>query len=173
MTAAMLPERYDPLLVALSYLVALLGSYTALSIVGRLSDSGGRLRVRWLLGGAAAQGTAIWNMHFTGMLALRLPVPIAYNVAMITLSFLVATSGSLLALWLTQPPKLRRARIIAGGLSIGTAIAGLHFIDMAAMRMPAPRREAVPTGDAIKRKRSGLCAQRYDVCQFMAVRAGG
>jgi NO-binding membrane sensor protein with MHYT domain len=137
MTAAMLPESYDPLLVALSYLVALLGSYTALSIVGRLSDPGGRLRVRWLLGGATAQGTGIWAMHFTGMLALRLPVPIAYNVIMITLSFLVATSGSLLALWLTQPTKLRRASRIAGGLSIGTAIAGLHFIDMAAMRMPA------------------------------------
>jgi signal transduction histidine kinase len=43
----------------------------------------------------------------------------------------------LLALWLTQRPQLRPAAMLAGGLSIGTAIAGLHFMDMAAMRMPA------------------------------------
>jgi NO-binding membrane sensor protein with MHYT domain len=137
MTAAMLPESYDPVLVALSYAVALLGSYTALSFVARLTDSGGRLRVGWLLGGAFAQGTGIWAMHFTGMLALHLPAPVAYNVTMITLSLLVATSGSLIALWLTQPPKLRRPPMIAGAFSIGAAIAGLHFIDMAAIRMPA------------------------------------
>jgi NO-binding membrane sensor protein with MHYT domain len=133
----MLPESYDPVLVALSYVVALLGSYAALSIVGRLTDASGRLRVGWLVGGAFAQGFGIWGMHFTGMLALRLPVPVAYNVALVTLSFLVAMSGSLLSLWLTRRPKLRRAAMVAGGISIGTAIAGLHFIDMAAMRMPA------------------------------------
>jgi NO-binding membrane sensor protein with MHYT domain/anti-sigma regulatory factor (Ser/Thr protein kinase) len=136
----MLPERYDPILVVLSYLVAFLGSYTALSIAARLTAPSGRLRLRWLLGGAFAEGTAIWSMHFTGMLALHLPVAVAYNVTLATSSLLIASTGSLLALWLTQRPALGRVALVAGGLAIGAGIVGLHYMDMAAMRMPARTR---------------------------------
>jgi signal transduction histidine kinase len=76
-------------------------------------------------------------MHFTGMLALHLPVPVSYNVALTASSFLTATVGSLFALWLTQRPNLSRNAVVAGGISIGAAISGLHYMDMAAMRMPA------------------------------------
>jgi NO-binding membrane sensor protein with MHYT domain len=133
----MLPKSYSPLIVILSYVVALLGSYTALGISGRLTSPAGQLRLRWLLGGAFAQGTGIWGMHFTGMLALHLPVPIAYDISLVALSFVVAATGSMLALWLTQRPKLSAPSVAAGGLSIGAAIVGLHYIDMAAMQMPA------------------------------------
>jgi NO-binding membrane sensor protein with MHYT domain len=133
----MLPERYDPLLVILSYLIAVLGSYTGLSMGARLTSPSGRLRGSWLLGGAFAQATGIWSMHFTGMLALTLPVPIAYNVAFVSLSFVIALGGSLLALALTQRPALSRRRLIAGGLFLAAAICGLHYTDMAAMRMAA------------------------------------
>jgi NO-binding membrane sensor protein with MHYT domain len=137
MSTPMLPQRYDALLVVLSYLVAFLGSYTALSIAARLTAPGGRLRLRWLVGGAFAEGTAIWSMHFTGMLALHLSVPVAYNVTLVLLSHVIASTGSLLALWLTQRPTLHRVALVAGGLSIGAGIVGLHYMDMAAMRMPA------------------------------------
>jgi signal transduction histidine kinase len=113
-------------------------------MVSRLSDSGGRIRLPWLLGGAIAEGIGIWSMHFTGMLALKLPVPVAYNVALTILSVVVATIGSLIALWLTQRPRLERAALLGGGLSIGAAISGLHYINMAAMRMPARTRYSAP-----------------------------
>jgi signal transduction histidine kinase len=132
-----LPESYDLLLVALSYLVSFAGSYTALSMVARLSTPGGRLRVPWLLGAAFAQGTAIWSMHFAGMLALDLSIPIAYYVALVALSLVIAGTGSLLALFLTQRKQLDRRAMIAGGIFIGAGIVGLHYINMAAMRMPA------------------------------------
>lgn len=133
----MLPESYAPLIVVFSYVVALLGSYTALSITGRLTNQGGQLRLIWLLGGGFAQGTAIWGMHFTGMLALRLPVPISYNMRLVTVSWFVAVAGSLVALWLTQRPRLSVAFMVTGGLSIAAAIVELHYIDMAAMEMDA------------------------------------
>src|SRR6476620_4081803 len=98
----MLPENYDLLFVALSYVVAGLGSYTALSLGGRLSTPSGNLRVRWLIGGAAAQATGIWAMHYTGMLALHLPIPIGYYIPLVVLSFLLAFGAALLALALTQ-----------------------------------------------------------------------
>jgi NO-binding membrane sensor protein with MHYT domain len=132
-----LPQSYNPLLVVLSYVVAVFGSYSALSIAARLSDPRGKLRASWLVGGAFAQATGIWSMHFTGMLALHLPVPVSYNVALTANSFLIATVGSLLAVWLTQRPGLSRNAVVAGGISTGAGISGLHYMDMAAMRMPA------------------------------------
>jgi NO-binding membrane sensor protein with MHYT domain len=133
----MLPETYDPLFVALSYVVAGLGSYTALSLGARLLTRSGHLRVSWLLGGAAGQATGIWAMHFTGMLALHLPVPIGYDVPLVVLSYIIAFTGSLLALTLTQRDTLSPARVAFGGIFIGGAIAGLHYTDMAAMRTAA------------------------------------
>lgn len=133
----MLPERYDPLFVVLSFLVAVLGSYVALSMAGRLNTHAGRLRPWWLFGGAIAQGTGIWSMHFTGMLALHLPVPVSYDVGLMLMSLVIAAEGSLMALLLTQRPTLSRSAIIFGGLAIGAAICGLHYTDMAAMRMRA------------------------------------
>jgi NO-binding membrane sensor protein with MHYT domain len=133
----MLAERYDPFLVALSYVVALVGSYTALAMCARVTTASRRVRAPWLVGGAFAQATGIWGMHFTGMLALSLPVPIAYEVGLVILSFLIAFAGAITAQLLTQTLFLSPRALGAGGLAIGAGIAGLHYTDMAAMRMPA------------------------------------
>jgi signal transduction histidine kinase len=133
----MLPERYDPILVVMSYVVALFGSITALRMGARVATQGGRLRPRWLIGGALAQGMGVWGMHFTGMLAFHIPVPIAYDVPVMLLSYLVASAGALFGLILTQRPTLSAPWLGAGGLSIGAGISGLHYLDMAAMRMAA------------------------------------
>ncbi|MDB4911152.1 MAG: hypothetical protein JWO39_1975 [Gemmatimonadetes bacterium] len=133
----MLPERYDPFLVVLSFIVAVSGSITALRMGARVGAQEGWPRYGWLIGGAFAQAVGIWGMHFTGMLAFILPVPIAYEMGRMLLSFVVAFAGSLLALRLTQRRSLRTVWLIAGGGAIGAGISGLHYIDMAAMRMAA------------------------------------
>jgi signal transduction histidine kinase len=58
-------------------------------------------------------------------------------VGLMLLSFVVAFAGSLLALRLTQRRSLRMGWLIAGGVAIGVGISGLHYTDMAAMRMAA------------------------------------
>src|SRR5215212_9077252 len=55
---------YDLRLVALSYLVAVFASYTALDLAGRVTSSRGRARMLWLVGGAISLGIGIWSMHF-------------------------------------------------------------------------------------------------------------
>ncbi len=133
----MLPESYDPVLVALSYVVAVAGSYTALSLAARLTAPTGRLRISWLLGGTLAQATGIWSMHFTGMLALSLPVSIAFDAPLAAVSFAIAAAGALFALTLTHTKRLAPWRLVIAGIFIGAGIAGLHYTDMAAMRMAA------------------------------------
>jgi signal transduction histidine kinase len=140
----MLPARYDPFLVVLSFVVAVSGSITALRMGARVGTHGGRPLYRWMIGGAFAQAVGIWGMHFTGMLAFSLPVPIAYEVGRMALSFVVAFIGALLAVHLTQRHTLRTVWLGAGGVAIGAGISGLHYTDMAAMRMAAVTRYSAP-----------------------------
>src|SRR5262245_9001458 len=74
-------SSYNPWLVLFSLVVATLASYTALDIAGRISLlSHQRFRRAWLAGGAAAMGIGIWSMHFIGMLAFSLPIPLGYDL---------------------------------------------------------------------------------------------
>ena len=77
--AAALAGSYDYRLVALSVLIAMLASYAALDLAGRVTAARGRVRFIWLTGGAAAMGLGIWSMHYIGMLAYSLPVAVLYD----------------------------------------------------------------------------------------------
>src|SRR5919106_1919374 len=133
---------YHPALVALSVAIAALASYVALDLVGRVTAARGMLRSAWVAGGALAMGIGIWSMHFIGMLAFRLhandaSVPIAYDVPLLLLSVAVAVSASALALAVASRDRVGWTSLVVGGLAMGPAIAGMHYIGMASMRMPA------------------------------------
>ena len=128
---------YDFRLVALSYLVAVFASYTALDLAGRVTAARGRARLIWLGGGAIAMGVGIWSMHFTGMLAYRLPMPMRYDLPLVLLSLLVAIGASAGALYTMSRPQARMSYLLVGGLVVGAGIAAMHYIGMAAMRMDA------------------------------------
>ena len=81
MVAMNLIGSYNYALVALSVLIAMFASYAALDLAGRVTAAGGWTRAVWLLGGAGAMGTGIWSMHYIGMLAFILPIPVAYHLA--------------------------------------------------------------------------------------------
>src|SRR5688572_4899565 len=91
---------YDPALVILAHVVAIFASYAALDLGGHLRAAEGKTRVKWLLGGAGAMGLGIWSMHFIGMLALRLSVPLEYDPWIVLLSMIFAVIASALALFI-------------------------------------------------------------------------
>jgi len=126
---------YDWRLVLLSYLVATFASYIALDMTGRLRDENNTLAVSfyWLVGGAIAMGAGIWSMHFIGMLAFQLAMPMTYNSFWTAISMLVAIVASLIALSLLMGKKLRRIHLIMGGFILGIAIAAMHYTGMYAM----------------------------------------
>jgi NO-binding membrane sensor protein with MHYT domain len=66
--SAALTGSYDYSEVARSGLIAIVASYAALDLAGRVTATRGRARLAWLSGGAIAMGIAIWAMHFKGML---------------------------------------------------------------------------------------------------------
>jgi NO-binding membrane sensor protein with MHYT domain/CheY-like chemotaxis protein/two-component sensor histidine kinase len=127
--------NYDPVLVFLSFVIATLASYTALELAGRVTAADGSARTWWLLGGGTVMGLGIWSMHFIGMLAFHLPVPIAYGLPLLLLSVAVAIAASLLALVVVSGPALGIRSLARAGLIMGIAIAGMHYIGMASMYM--------------------------------------
>jgi PAS domain S-box-containing protein len=137
MDAVNLIGSYNYALVALSVLIAIFASYAALDLASRVTAAGGWTRAVWLLGGAGAMGTGIWSMHYIGMLAFILPIPVAYHWPTVLLSLLAAILASVVALGMVSRQKMGAFRALAGSVLMGAGISSMHYIGMAAMRLPA------------------------------------
>jgi PAS domain S-box-containing protein len=128
---------YDYRLVVLSVLIAILASYAALDLGGRVTASRGYLRSMWLIGGAAAMGMGIWSMHYIGMLAYSLPVTVFYDWPLVLVSLLAAMLASAVALFVVSRNEMGPLQAGIGGLLMGIGIAAMHYVGMEAMRLPA------------------------------------
>src|SRR6202049_1311648 len=137
MAAVNLIGSYNYALVALSVFIAMFASYAALDLASRVTAAGGWSRALWVLGGASAMGTGIWSMHYIGMLAFILPIPVAYHWPTVLLSLLAAILASVIALYVVSRQKMGAFRALAGSVLMGAGIASMHYIGMAAMRLPA------------------------------------
>ena len=131
----MLIGSYSPSLVVISLFVAILASYTALDLAGRIATAKGRAVWYWMSGGALAMGVGVWSMHFIGMLALRLPFALGFDVGITALSLLIAVLSCGFALWLVNQPRLPAWQLAFGALVMGAGISSMHYTGMAAMRM--------------------------------------
>ncbi len=130
----MIVGHYQPLLVLISVLVAVLASYMALSLANRVTAAG-KARWYWLAGSGIAMGIGIWSMHFVGMLAFELPIPMGYDVGLTFVSLLVAIASSAFAFWVVCRDDLTWTRLAISALLLGLGIATMHYLGMAAMRM--------------------------------------
>jgi diguanylate cyclase (GGDEF)-like protein/PAS domain S-box-containing protein len=128
---------YDPRLVALSIIIAIFASYAALDLTGRITASHRKARLFWLFGGATAMGLGIWSMHYIGMLAYRMPMKILYDMPTVVLSLLAAIAASAVALFTVSRRHMGLLQTLVGGVVMGSGIAAMHYIGMAAMRIPA------------------------------------
>jgi PAS domain S-box-containing protein len=137
MAAVNLIGSYNYSLVALSVFIAVFASYAALDLASRVTATGGWTRALWVLGGACAMGTGIWSMHYIGMLAFILPIPVAYHWPTVLLSLFAAILASAIALYVVSRQKMGASQAVAGSVLMGAGIAGMHYIGMAAMRLPA------------------------------------
>jgi diguanylate cyclase (GGDEF)-like protein len=131
----MVSASYSPSLVFISLCVAILASYTALDLSGRIATARGRSVYLWIGGGALAMGFGVWSMHFIGMLALELPLALGYDLGLTLWSLLVAILSSGFALWLVSQPRLPWLQLLFGALIMGAGISAMHYSGMAALRM--------------------------------------
>ncbi|MBX3499958.1 MAG: hypothetical protein KF889_10975 [Alphaproteobacteria bacterium] len=129
-----MPATFRPSLVVLSFLIASFGAFTFLRFAGRLSEMRS-LRGLWLVAGSVTMGVGIWSMHFIGMLAHDLPVPVSYDPLITAASALPAMLAAAIALHLISRPTLSTGRLLLGGVLMGAGIGVMHYTGMAAMRL--------------------------------------
>lgn len=134
------PLSFNGSLVALSFLIAALGSYVALLAAAgiRAETQDGEIRLGYICIGAVAMGgVGIWSMHFIGMVAQNLPFEVGYQVGLTALGFLVAAGFSGWAFWYVGRDRYTFFRCLVGGSAAGFGVASMHYLGMSAMRMPA------------------------------------
>jgi diguanylate cyclase (GGDEF)-like protein len=133
-----LTVHYNFGLVFVSVAISIGASFAALSLSDRVRTAASRwLRRLWLAGGAVALGVGIWAMHYLGMLAVVLPVPVYYFWPTVLLSLLLAIAAARVALGVVSADNLSAPRLLVGGLLMGAGIGGMHYTGMAAMRSSA------------------------------------
>src|SRR5690349_14587941 len=125
---------FDPYLVALSLLVASFASYTALDLGGHVGAARGWARRIWLVVAAITMGGGIWSMHFIGMLAFVMPIPMSYDIGLTTLSLLVAIVVTGGGFYVISRQNVSPPRLALGGIFMGLGIAAMHYTGMAALR---------------------------------------
>ena len=122
-------------LVVLSILVAAFGALTALLHARRMHESTGMAAVYWSWAGGLTLGMAIWSMHFIGMLAMHLPVPLAFDSTLTFASMLPALAATVFGFHLLRTMALSLARTLQAGCVMGLGIAAMHFLGMEALQM--------------------------------------
>jgi len=79
-------------------------------------------------------GGGIWSMHFIGMLAFVMPIPMSYDIGLTTLSLLVAIVVTGGGFYVISRQNVSPPRLALGGIFMGLGIAAMHYTGMAALR---------------------------------------
>ncbi|KAB8139379.1 EAL domain-containing protein [Gracilibacillus oryzae] len=130
-------NNYNIVLVTISILIAIVASYSALSIAAKISNSMGRSKIFWLVAGSIVMGAGVWSMHFIGMLAHHSHGLVEYNVPITILSMIASIVSSFLAFYITMPKAIHWFKIALGGIVMGSGIVAMHYLGMEAMIMDA------------------------------------
>ena len=129
---------YGLLTPGLAYVMSCMGAFLGLRCTTRARPFGGSQRARWLiLGGVSIGTTGIWATHFIAMLGFTIPGQVIhYNVAVTILSLLVAVGIVCAGLLIVGFGPDGLPSLLTGGLVTGIGVAVMHYLGMAAMRMP-------------------------------------
>src|ERR1700760_4200501 len=137
MSPDVVPTHQQTGLVALSIVAAIIAGYLALDLAQRSAGSAGWARRGWIAAGGGALGMGVWSMHFIGMLALKMGMPVAYDLPLVALSMFAAILGAVVALAVVARPESGvRGLLFAAGF-MGLAIGSMHYLGMASMEMDA------------------------------------
>jgi NO-binding membrane sensor protein with MHYT domain len=128
---------YNLFLVALSFFVSVFGSYTGILLV-KAAQSSTTNRAAWIIAAATALGGgAIWTMHFIGMLAYDMGMPVNYDPLITFASLAIAVIVVGMGLFFVAGNQNSILRLLIAGVITGLGVASMHYSGMYAMNMAA------------------------------------
>ncbi len=130
--------EYNLLLVLVSYAIAVFGSYVGLNLAIRVPGAkAGTDLYFWVALSAIAIGGAIWSMHYIGMMAFDMQMPVSYDLGLTIVSMLLAVVFVAVGIVIVGRGVPSMAKLIGGGTLTGLGVAGMHYTGMASMQMEA------------------------------------
>jgi diguanylate cyclase (GGDEF)-like protein len=131
-----LEAQHDGWLVLMAGCVCFLTSLAAVNLLQRARTVEGKASLIWLGIAGTVTGCGVWATHFIAMLAYTPGFPISYDMPTTLISLVVAalmtTAGFVVVRF-----GGRRWSGAAGGAMVGIGIAGMHYMGMASLRIPA------------------------------------
>jgi len=127
--------HYDAWMLASSVVLSVFVAYVAFDLAGRVRSSDPAIARGWLIGGSIVMGCSAWAMHFLGLLSMRLPVPLGFEPAWITVSLVASLGVSSLALWVASRATITPTRWWACTVALGLGAAVMHLTSVLAVRM--------------------------------------
>ncbi|WP_341907590.1 MHYT domain-containing protein [Polaromonas sp. YR568] len=121
-------------LVALSFLISVVGAFIALTATTRIKTGKSLSIFNTLMAGTALGGVGVWAMHFVGMLALDLDVATSFSMVETSISLVAAILAASLALGFVARAPESILRMLGAGLLLGTSVAFMHYLGMYGMK---------------------------------------
>ena len=155
---------HNPWLVLVAIAICCAGAFAIAQTFERATHASGWQRFGWTVLAAMAAGATIWCTHFVAMLAYRAQVPVTLDPVLTIVSLFVAIAGTGIGIGIAT--RAGRPWPILGGAVFGLAIAGMHYVGMAAYRI-----------DGITQWRWGyvtasiLCATGFAAAAFAVLRS--
>jgi diguanylate cyclase len=138
-TATMVVYTYNLWLVLASILIALMATFTGLSLTRGLSTLAIGQRQLRIVMAAIALGGGIWSMHFVAMLAMRFGTPVYYEMILTIASALIAILLAGVALLIMHFAPRTRGAMAASGAILGIGIVVMHYVGLSAMEGCLPQ----------------------------------
>lgn len=127
---------FDPVLVALSFFFAVVGSLIALTAASRIKAGHARPALSSVLTiGVALGGIGVWSMHFIGMLALKMDVGSSYSMAETMLSLVVVVLATSLAVGHAAQRPDSLLRLLGCGFALGMSVVVMHYLGMFGLKI--------------------------------------
>lgn len=129
--------HHNLLLVFVSLFIAVLGGFSALTILDRMRvlDRFDSKWWTWLGIGALTLGIGVWSMHFTGMIAYEIPLDVNFTLALTAVSVIPAVIGGGIAMYYMSYSQVEIDVYTynLASLFLAVGIGSMHYIGMEAM----------------------------------------
>lgn len=132
----MLYGLYSPYLIILSFLIAIISSYTTLVLIERMSHINSSKKLLWLFSGSLVMGTGIFSIHFIVMAAFHIDYPLTYNPVLLFIALLIAILSSYAAFYIINVQPLTKKKQCLSGIIYGLGIVLLHYVGTIATNEP-------------------------------------
>lgn len=126
--------EYDPPLVLLAFLIAVIGSYISIRMGGEQVQAVDKVKKTYLaVSGSISLGVTIWSAHFAGMMAYRYPFAHGYDPLLTGLTLAMACGLAFGVLFLVKRSNLQTGRLIPASLLLGALTATIYYMGMGSM----------------------------------------